>query len=1075
MVQMVAGIYFMMELPIFSLGSNIWTGAWNIFTGSVTLILCCHGYGITVMKAQGILLLSLAVLLVNLVNLLILEVGEWRGFLTDESKQYIKTKQLNDLMYHAYMTTTISTVTAMIVSFFASQQTFCYLQIQNDHDEDDFERKEHHFSSLDSDTVLTTKDLVNRQSDLTDTLNLKTPSGGPQPHPSWVYRNTYNTLHPSQNSVKRSLSFLNGGQKQKTPTGVYERRYDLLGTLSKSLQGNESLAGGPTRKHSSIHTIPELCREPPMPAPHLPAPNHRNSNSAGAGTMRHAIIRRHQSMYIHPRTTTEIQAAKDLTSHYKMHEVSGKSEVRPIVTLQRSKTTAGATSNSLHYRATSIQTLHSHTMRPSRTTFNASVNKYLGSRQTDFNHNTIGNYGRKPGSSSRSSKLFDLPDPEKYRRKYTRTTSNAGNGSSEYWSRKADSKPGSVMFDSENHLDLAMVESFDHDKDSCHGNIRYQAVDRQNINSQLRQNARSLENLLHEESTPENERQHLGLINNRSHYGSTESISSLGSTQKIVLEGSDKPSRMTQTPTSLYSHESSTMNTSNDSHEMPDDAVLYDVPKRNNTLQKSNSRVTSNGKLRLHVESFRSAKNTNGTQTDLTVMKNKENMLRQHQFKKHAAPPSKPIRKTKPFQGTKTLTDCNQSDRSASPDNSSTSGYSSPSAGPLSKETSPYGSKMDDKMMEEENDHDIGDHADDHHSEARSDRLLDENGSKVTVIQIVPASLSNDIPDHELSFDEGEGSPVDDDLDDDFFPTSAAIDEYRRMREQSVSPPPAPRRELPRISTNGTLGRGFHKRRLPDHNQALANGQAQRGGSDSPYDSASNLASLLNNLNLPTKRMYRSPHPRPSNLQFAQGRVPLPPVPELERSDHERESISPIPPSKIPYSEQELILKPLPKRMSPLRPLPSPLSTPIQPNDTTAARSGPIPRARQRLQSTPSGPQGRTHRQGVTRPNETLSEEETEGENGGRQEVDDNLVALLELLREKSREGQQRGNGDHPKENTLQYLSQLEHVARQLKDQLLMQPPGVHGNPIRKTDLPSRIPQYIGKSPERDINNESDC
>lgn len=28
MVQMVAGIYFMMELPIFSLGSNIWTGAW---------------------------------------------------------------------------------------------------------------------------------------------------------------------------------------------------------------------------------------------------------------------------------------------------------------------------------------------------------------------------------------------------------------------------------------------------------------------------------------------------------------------------------------------------------------------------------------------------------------------------------------------------------------------------------------------------------------------------------------------------------------------------------------------------------------------------------------------------------------------------------------------------------------------------------------------------------------------------------------------------------------------------------------------------------------------------------------
>lgn len=604
------------------------------------------------------------------------------------------------------------------------------------------------------------------------------------------------------------------------------------------------------------------------------------------------------------------------------------------------------------------------------------------------------------------------------------------------------------MFDAESNFDLTMLDTFDHDKDSCHGNIRYQAVDRQNINSQLRQNARSLENLLQEESTPENERQQLGLKNNRSHYGSTESISSLGSTQKNLLEGSEKPSRMTQTPTSLYSHESSTMNTSHDSHDIDEDAVLYDVPKRNNTLQKSNSRVTSNGKLRLHVESFRSAKNTNGTQTDLTVMKNKENMSRQHQFKKHAAPPSKPIRKTKPFQGTKTLTECNQSDRSASPDNSSTSGYSSPSAGPLSKETSPYGSKIDDKMMDEENDHGMGDSADDHHSETRSDRLLDDNGSKITVIQIVPASINSAMQDHELSFDEGEGSPVDDDLDDDFFPTSAAIDEYRRMREQSVSPPAAPRRELPRISTNGTLGRGYHKRKLPDHNQAIANGQAQRGGSDSPYDSASNLASLLNNLNLPTKRMYRSPHPRPSNLQFAQGRVPLPPVPELERSDHERESISPIPPSKIPYSEQELILKPLPKRMTPLRPLPSPLSTPIQPNDTTTTRQGPIPRARSRLQSNPNAPQGKTPRQGASLPrrsNEPFDDEETDGEHGS-QKVDDNLVALLELLREKSREGHQRNNGDHPKENTLQYLSQLEHVARQLKDQLLMQPPGVRGD-----------------------------
>ena len=33
-------------------------------------------------------------------------------------------------------------------------------------------------------------------------------------------------------------------------------------------------------------------------------------------------------------------------------------------------------------------------------------------------------------------------------------------------------------------------------------------------------------------------------------------------------------------------------------------------------MQKSNSRVASVGRLRLHVESFRQAKNTSGTQTE---------------------------------------------------------------------------------------------------------------------------------------------------------------------------------------------------------------------------------------------------------------------------------------------------------------------------------------------------------------------------------------------------------------------------------------------------------------------------
>ena len=62
-------------------------------------------------------------------NLVILEVGEWRGFLTVEDRNFIKNNRLDGLMYSAYLCTTISTVIAMISSFLASQHAFCFQQI----------------------------------------------------------------------------------------------------------------------------------------------------------------------------------------------------------------------------------------------------------------------------------------------------------------------------------------------------------------------------------------------------------------------------------------------------------------------------------------------------------------------------------------------------------------------------------------------------------------------------------------------------------------------------------------------------------------------------------------------------------------------------------------------------------------------------------------------------------------------------------------------------------------------------------------------------------------------------------
>lgn len=180
---------------------------------------------------------------------------------------------------------------------------------------------------------------MTRTSDPED-LNLKTPgflgstlssSSGPQPHPTWVYRNNYAPFNPTSSPVKRSLSFLMG--KSGTANVHKMRQTDhkkniLTGIAESSLE-------------SPLHTLKSVKTQ----SSDLTSP--RPSN------MRHAVIRRHQSMYIHPRTTTEIQSNignNNNNQPFKVQEVSGKSEVRPIVTLQRSKTTAG----SLHYRSVSV-------------------------------------------------------------------------------------------------------------------------------------------------------------------------------------------------------------------------------------------------------------------------------------------------------------------------------------------------------------------------------------------------------------------------------------------------------------------------------------------------------------------------------------------------------------------------------------------------------------------------------------------------------------------------------------------------------------------------------------------------
>ena len=49
--------------------------------------------------------------------------------LSSEDRDFIKSNQLEAMMYSAYLCTTISTVLAMIVSFLASQHAFCFQQL----------------------------------------------------------------------------------------------------------------------------------------------------------------------------------------------------------------------------------------------------------------------------------------------------------------------------------------------------------------------------------------------------------------------------------------------------------------------------------------------------------------------------------------------------------------------------------------------------------------------------------------------------------------------------------------------------------------------------------------------------------------------------------------------------------------------------------------------------------------------------------------------------------------------------------------------------------------------------------
>ncbi len=75
-----------------------------MFSSVLTLSVCISSMrrgdrnGLGVLRAQSLLLMALVVLIVNLVHLVILEVGEWRGFLSMEDSKFIQDNDLESEM-----------------------------------------------------------------------------------------------------------------------------------------------------------------------------------------------------------------------------------------------------------------------------------------------------------------------------------------------------------------------------------------------------------------------------------------------------------------------------------------------------------------------------------------------------------------------------------------------------------------------------------------------------------------------------------------------------------------------------------------------------------------------------------------------------------------------------------------------------------------------------------------------------------------------------------------------------------------------------------------------------------------
>lgn len=126
-VQVVAGLYYYLSVPVFKLLFNAFIGFTSLVIGTVGLIILCVCLT-SVRKYELILYCATAVIFLNAINLVLLEFGQLKDVFSESFRFRIKDSTYDLLSSeNGRMVTSVTALISVLVAFVQVQFTFCCL------------------------------------------------------------------------------------------------------------------------------------------------------------------------------------------------------------------------------------------------------------------------------------------------------------------------------------------------------------------------------------------------------------------------------------------------------------------------------------------------------------------------------------------------------------------------------------------------------------------------------------------------------------------------------------------------------------------------------------------------------------------------------------------------------------------------------------------------------------------------------------------------------------------------------------------------------------------------------------